>query len=267
MPKLSETRISCIGSGIMGGVLVRRLVGAGAVPASQVTAADPDATKLEALAKELGVATSGSNPAAAAGADVAILAPPPPAIVPVLSEIAGALKPGALIVSVAPGANLATMRRATPDGVSLARVMPNTPTEVGSGMNAFVCEAGISPEARSLLQEMLDVWGCSLEIDESQFNACCALLAVGPTYLFPLVGQLIESAQAAGLSAEQARLATARLFHGVGAIVEQSERTPEALQSMISMQPMDAPAACKLVGDAYCGVLGKLNEVQAKLSG
>jgi len=36
---------------------------------------------------------------------------------------------------------------------------------------------------------------------------------------------------------------------------------------MISMQPMDAPAACKLVGDAYAAVLGKLNDVQAKLSG
>ncbi len=267
MSKLSETRVSCIGSGIMGGVLVRRLIGAGAVPASQITAADPDGAKLQALAEELGVATSGSNPAATAGADVVLLAPPPPAIVPVLSEIASVLRPGALVISFAPGANLATMRCAAPDGVFLARVMPNTPTEVGSGMNAFVCETSISPEARSLLQEMLGVWGCSIEIEESQLNACCALLAVGPTYLFPLVGQLIESAQAAGLSAEQARLATARLFLGVGAIVEQTDRTPEALQSMISMQPMDAPAACKLVGDAYCGVLGKLNEVQAKLSG
>lgn len=267
MSKLSATRVACIGSGIMGGVLVRRLIGAGAVPASQVTAADPDATKLEALAEELGVATSGSNAAAVAGADVVLLAPPPPAIAPVLAEIAGALKPGALVISFAPGANLATMRRATPDGVLLARIMPNTPTEVGSGMNAFVCEAGISPEARHLLQEMLDVWGSSMEIDESQFNACCALLAVGPTYLFPLVGQLIEAAQASGLTAEQARVATARLFQGVGAIVERTDRAPDALQNMISMQPMDAPAACRLVGDAYSGVLAKLNEVQAKLSG
>jgi len=251
----------------MGGVLLRRLIASGQVQATHVTAADPEEGKLRALGDELGVATCADNAAAVAGADVVLLAPPPPAIVPVLSQVGSALKPGALVISFAPGANLAAMRRAAPDGVSLARVMPNTPTEVGCGMNVFCCEATVGPEARALLQEVLDVWGRSMEVDEGLINACCALLAVGPTYLFPLVGQLIDSAATAGLSPEQARAATAGLFRGVGAIVEQTSRSPEELQNMISMQPMDAPAACKLVGDAYAAVLGKLNDVQAKLSG
>lgn len=267
MSKLGQSRIACIGSGVMGGVLLRRLIRAGAIEASQVTVTDPDEGRRSALGEELGVATSGDNAAAVVGADVVLLVPPPPAIVPVLSEVAGRLKPGAIVISFAPGANLAAMRRVAPEGVSLARVMPNTPTEVGIGMNAFACEGTVSPDARSVLQEMLDVWGRSMEVDEGLINACCALLAVGPTYLFPLVGQLIDSASAAGLSPEQARLATATLFQGVGAIVEQTDRTPDELQNMISMHPMDAPAACKLVGDAYAAVLCKLNEVQAKLSG
>jgi hypothetical protein len=36
---------------------------------------------------------------------------------------------------------------------------------------------------------------------------------------------------------------------------------------MISMQPMDAVAARKLIADAYSAVSGKLAEVQSKLSG
>jgi hypothetical protein len=69
------------------------------------------------------------------------------------------------------------------------------------------------------------------------------------------------------LSAEQARAATAQLFRGVGAMLAGTDHSAMALLNMISMQPMDAAAVRKLVGDAYCAVSGKLADVQSKLSG
>lgn len=267
MSQLAEVRIACIGSGIMGGLLVKRLVGAGAVPAANVVCADTDRDKLAALAAATGVRTTDSNTEAARGAKVVLLAVPPPATLPVLTEVAEAMEPGALVVSVAAAVTLAAMRRVAPGGVHLARVMPNTPSEVGEGMNSFVCEASIPEEHRALLQAMLDVWGKSFEIDEAVLNATCALLAVGPTYLFPLADQLMSSAQAAGLSAEQARAATAQLFRGVGAMLAGTDHSAMALLNMISMQPMDAETARSVIAKAYGAALGKLGELETKLSG
>ena len=188
-------------------------------------------------------------------------------MLPVLTEVAASLKAGALVISVAAGVTLSAMRRVVPAGAHLARVMPNTPSEIGEGMNTFVCEGDLPQQQRDLLTSLLDIWGQSTEIDESALNASCALLAVGPTYLLPLAEQLMVSAEASGLPPGIARSATAQLFAGVGALLSRTDRTAEDLLNMISMQPMDAPAARKVIGDAYWAVLGKLGEVEAKLSG
>ena len=266
MSGLKDVRIACVGSGIMGGALMERLLAAGAVTASQIVACDPNEARLAELKAKLGVETAVANAAGAKEADIVLLLPPPPAVVPVLAEIAGSLKPGALVISFAPGANLAKLRTVAPEGVFLARVMPNTPSLVGEGMNAYVCEPGISAEAKARLLALLEAWGKSMEVREEDLNACCALLAVGPTYLLPLAGQLMASATAAGLDAASARAAVAQLFTGVGALLACTDRSAEDLTNMISMQPLDAEAARKLFADAYSSVLGKLNEVQAKLS-
>lgn len=266
MSGLADVRIACVGSGIMGGALMERLLAAGVVSSSQVIACDPNEARLAELKAKLGVQTAVANATGAAGADIVLLLPPPPAVVPVLAEVAGSLKPGALVISFAPGASLAKMRTAAPEGVFLARVMPNTPSLVGEGMNAFVCEAGMSPEGRARLEALLAAWGKSFEIREEVLNACCALLAVGPTYLLPLAGQLMASATEAGLDPADARTAVAQLFSGVGALLSSTDRSAEDLTNMISMQPLDAAAARKLFADAYSGVHAKLNEVQAKLS-
>lgn len=267
MPQLADVRIACLGSGIMGGLLVKQLVGSGVVPATNIVCSDTDEAKLAELAGSLGVQVTQENAEAAALGDVVMVAVPPPAVLPVLSEIAPALRAGKMVVSVAAGVTLGAMRQAVPDGVQLARVMPNTPSLVGEGMNTFVCAPGMPQDLRMVLDAMLEVWGESLEIDESLLNAFCALLAVGPTYLLPLAGQLIESAQQAGISASDARVSTAQLFVGVGALLRDTDKDADALLNMISMQPMDAVAARKLIADAYSAVSGKLAEVQSKLSG
>jgi len=266
MSELADVRIACLGSGIMGGALMERLLSAGVVSSSQVIACDPNEARLGELKSKLGVETAVANASGAAGADIVLLLPPPPAIVPVLTEIAASLKPGALVISFAPGASLAKLRTVAPAGVHLARVMPNTPSLVGEGMNAFVCEAAISAEAKARLLALLGAWGKSFEIREEDLNACCALLAVGPTYLLPLAGQLMASATEAGLAPASARAAVAQLFAGVGALLSGTDRSAGDLTNMISMQPLDAEAARKLFADAYSGVLAKLNDVQAKLS-
>ncbi|MCE5217354.1 hypothetical protein LLH03_10050 [bacterium] len=159
------------------------------------------------------------------------------------------------------------MRKVVPAVVNLARIMPNTPSEVGEGMNTFVCDSGISADGKALLESLLGIWGRSAEIEEGVLNAYCALLAVGPTYLLPIAGELVASAVAAGVSPAEARAATAQLFTGVGVLLSQTDRSTEDLLNMVSLQPMDADTARKVIGDAYAAAQAKQNDVQSKLSG
>ncbi|MEA3399965.1 MAG: pyrroline-5-carboxylate reductase dimerization domain-containing protein [Armatimonadota bacterium] len=144
--------------------------------------------------------------------------------------------------------------------------MPNTPSLVGAGMNAWCIAADADDEAEALLREMLDVWGESIEVPESCMNAACALLAVGPTYLFPVIDTLISEAEDAGMATETARRAAAGLFAGVGDLVAQTEATPEELKQMISMQPLDDEAAAAVFREAYQKALAGLRGLEDKLS-
>lgn len=79
---LADATIATAGAGIMGGLLVERLIEAGGVKPGNVIACDPDEGRLNELAARLGIETHTDN-TAAPGADVILLAVPPPAVEPV----------------------------------------------------------------------------------------------------------------------------------------------------------------------------------------
>jgi len=263
--RLVDVSVSTIGCGIMGGLLIERLLDAGAMEAAQITACDPDEARLSDIRERLGAKVSTDNRDGAA-ADVVLIAVPPPAVLPVVEEISGALSAGQLVVSLAPAITLVRLRQAA-GGAQVARVMPNTPSLVGAGMNAWCVAPDTEADQVALLREMLDVWGHSVEIPEEAMNAACALVAVGPTYLFPVIATLMEAAVEAGLPAEVARRTTMGLFCGVSDLVARTSKTPDQLKQMISMQPLDDAAAAAVFREAYQKALAGLRGLESKLRG
>lgn len=263
--RLADASVSTIGCGIMGGLLIERLLAAGAVSPAQLFATDTNAERLEEVRGRLGIGVSTNN-RDGAGADVLLIAVPPPAIVPVIEEIGDALGAGQLVVSLAPAISLERLGRAA-GAAQVARVMPNTPSLVGAGMNAYCLAEDVTADQAGLLREMLDVWGESVEVPQDAMSAACALLAVGPTYLLPVLGTLVEAATEAGMAPQTARRIAAGLFAGVGQLVAQSEATPEQLKQMISMQPLDDAAAAAVFSAAYDKALAGLRGLESKLMG
>jgi prephenate dehydrogenase len=82
--ELLPVRVAVIGLGLIGGSLLRALAAAG----HRVTGFDTD-PGTRAAAAEAGFTVAGSVPAAAAGAELVVLAVPLPGLPPVLDELAG----------------------------------------------------------------------------------------------------------------------------------------------------------------------------------
>lgn len=82
------------------------------------------------LSGRLGVAAV-DVAAAAAHAEIAVIAVKPQDIVPVLSELGAAIRPGTLVVSLCAGIPLAVIEGGLPAGTAAVQVMPNTPMLVG----------------------------------------------------------------------------------------------------------------------------------------
>src|ERR1700722_7604592 len=98
---LGDKKLAVLGTGKLGGILLRAYLKQGLFKPQNVTATVKHGAKAAKLAKEMGISASTENRTAVRGADIVLLGVKPQVIGDVLQEISGELNPDALVISVA----------------------------------------------------------------------------------------------------------------------------------------------------------------------
>src|SRR5271170_6637151 len=135
--KLSGKKLAVLGTGKLGGILLRAYLKQGLFSAKRVTATVKHAEKAAALAKELGVNVATENRKAVRGADIVLLGVKPQVVGEVLKEIAPELSEETLVISVAASVPTSYIEQRAGAKVPVVRAMPNTCSRVGSGMTGI----------------------------------------------------------------------------------------------------------------------------------
>jgi pyrroline-5-carboxylate reductase len=191
------TTIAVLGTGKIGEALLSGLLDAGRSPDDLMfTERYPDrAAELEQTYRVRAVDTA----TAAGKADVLVVAVKPQDIEPLLAELAGLIRPNALVVSLCAGLPTALYERRLPDGVPVVRVMPNTPMLVGEAMSVISAGRFAADAHLKLTEELLGSVGKVVRVPESQQDAVTALSGSGPAYFFYLVEAMIDAGIMLGL--------------------------------------------------------------------
>jgi pyrroline-5-carboxylate reductase len=259
------------GGGIIAEVFIRRLLDSGTAKSEQILVHDPNASIAARLRGALGVSQAAGNAEVASAADVLFLATPPPAVVPVLQEIGPLLDADRLVLSLAAAVSLALMEGAIGHPVAVVRLVVNTPAWVGRGMTAFACGRAVRPAQRERAVELLKVFGQVAEVPEAQMATVAALAAVGPTYIFPVIGALIEAGVAHGLAPALAQTLACQVVAGSAHLASAVPKSPQELAQMISLRTLDEAAVRELFGravtDARAKLLAAAEKVQAAAAG
>src|SRR5205823_12778736 len=100
-PKLSDKKLTVLGAGKMGGILLRAYLKQGLFVSNRVTATVKHTERAAALAKELGIAVNTDNREAVKGADIDLLTIKPQTVAEELQGIDSELGADTLVVSVA----------------------------------------------------------------------------------------------------------------------------------------------------------------------
>jgi len=224
--------VAVLGGGVMGGTLVAALR-TGGWPGDHVTVADQDRAKADALAAEHGVRTGG-NVDAVVSADVVLLAVKPDVVPAALAEIAPALRPGALVVSVAAGVPLRVYEDALPAGTPVVRVMPNTPALIGKGASAIAPGRAAHEEHLALTERVLAATGLVERVAEKHLDAVTALSGSGPAYAFYVIDALAEAGVLLGLPRDLASRLAVATVEGAAAMVAQTGDHPAVLRERVS---------------------------------
>lgn len=197
--------IAIIGGGAMGSSLARGLLSTGLVTPYSLTVYEPEEGRKAAL-MNLGVLNVRSTPDQRLGDhDLVVLAVKPQVAQEALREISPFLKAGQLALSVMAGVRIASIVTSLPNGVLVARSMPNLAAFVGAGVTALYLPAELSLQQRELVNQTLSAIGSVVEVDTEQLiNSATAISGSGPGYLFHIAQQLVEAAIEIGFSYAQA---------------------------------------------------------------
>lgn len=241
--KLSGKKLAVLGTGKLGGILLRAYIKQGLFAPKHVKATVRHAEKAASLAKSLGVAVTTDNRKAIEDADIVLLCVKPQVVGEVMKEIAPELGEKALVISVAASVPTNYIEQNLGAKVPVVRAMPNTCSTVGCGMTAICRGAHAGAEHIEIAKAMFDAVGRTTAVDEKNMDAVTGLSASGPAYAYIILESLAEAGVKVGLPRDVATLLAAQTMKGAASVVLETGDHPALLKDAVT-----TPAGCTIDG-------------------
>ena len=226
--------IAFLGAGNMAGALIRGLLHAKACAPSEIFAVDVRAQRLDELAKRHGIRVGRDLAEAAAWADVVVLATKPQVFDRLLPVVGEAIRPDALVVSIAAGVPIDALEGQLPDGTRVVRTMPNTPALVDAGATAIARGTHASDEDVGLVAPHLRLGRREVVLDEWLLDAVTGLSGSGPAYIFLIIEAFSDAGVKVGLHRESAQLLAAQTVLGSAKLLLETGEHPGRLKDMVT---------------------------------
>jgi pyrroline-5-carboxylate reductase len=223
--------VAIIGAGVMGETLLAGLIRNGTALAD-LSVGEKRAERAAELHAQYGVRVVSNLEAAQA--ETVLLIVKPQDMTSVLTEIAGELRPGQLLISLAAGITTAVIEQHVPAGVAVIRVMPNTPALVGEGIAAISGGSHAGEGHLAQTESLLAATGRVVRVPESQQDAVTAISGSGPAYVFLIAEAMIDAGVALGLPPETAAELTLQTIAGAAKMLTESGDLPETLRAKVT---------------------------------
>lgn len=227
-------RLAILGGGQMGGAILARALASGLYAPADVTVSDADAGARLRLERDHGVRTLFNAAAAADGASCILVAVKPQVLALVGSDLRGHLAPGQVVLSIAAGIEIDTIRQALSHD-EIVRAMPNTPAQVGQGVTAWCATAAVSRASRDEVRDLLGAVGTELEVDSERYlDMVTAVSGSGPAWAMLVIEAMIDAGVNLGLRRDWAYELVLQTFAGSVALARETGRHPADLRNSVT---------------------------------
>jgi pyrroline-5-carboxylate reductase len=215
-----------IGGGNMGRALASALIGKGVCLGGEILVVDPDERARERTGN-LGCTVQERVDANVAEAPVVVLAVKPQSAPEMYAQLKPHLRAQQVVVSIMAGIPLSALRAGL-EHEALVRVMPNTPAQVGLGMNVYHAAPAVEPTQLRAVEALLQASGETLAVnDEDAIDAATAVSGSGPAYVFYVAEHWLNAAVKLGFSTEEAEHLVQQTLIGATALWRE-QRVPAA---------------------------------------
>lgn len=227
-------QLGFVGAGNMASSLIGGLIAQGK-DAQKIVVADAQEPQLNTVKSRFGVDTTLSNVDAARDTDTLVLAVKPNNMQIVCREIATALPPDSLVISVAAGVKVESIANWLGSNAPIVRCMPNTPALLSLGAAALYASPFCSADQRSTAEQLLACTGIVEWVeDEEQIDTVTALSGSGPAYFFYMIECMTQSAIDMGLSPDVAEALAIETAFGAASMARAREVSPATLRQNVT---------------------------------
>jgi pyrroline-5-carboxylate reductase len=226
--------LAILGAGRMGEALLKGLLRSGWLEPSQVRCVVRTPARAAHLAETYGVQAGTDARAAAAEADVLLLAVKPQNLRELLAVIAPAVHAGQTLISVAAGVTTAVIDAFIPGETPIVRVMSNVPVQVDEAMSAIAPGRHAGPEHVAIAEQILGHVGRVIRLPEEHLDAVTALSGSGPAYFFLLAEAMIDAGILLGLSRDVSTELVIQTMVGSARMLRDSGLHPVELREAVT---------------------------------
>jgi pyrroline-5-carboxylate reductase len=239
----------------MAEALLKGILEAGLYVPRDIWVSDVRPERLDQLKKQYKIKVTPDKRELVSKSEMIVLSVKPQQMASVLENIAGTVKEGTVVISIAAGIRTEKIKAALA-GTQVIRVMPNTPAMVGAGASGLY-NAGASKDAMKKAVEIFSSVGRAIAVDEEDLiDAVTAVSGSGPAYFFLLMEQMIEAGVKLGVSPEAAKTLVLQTAKGAALLAEQADQkgeNPADLRKKVTSPGGTTEAAIKVFSDRSFG--------------
>ncbi len=239
-------KIGFIGRGNMGGALIKGVCKA--VDPQQVVIFDTDNQKAQILAQKTGCTVADSAKSVAENCEYIVLAVKPQILRSVQDDIVDTVEENRIIVSIAAGITLEGLsEKFIQKGLDLPviRMMPNTPSEIGEGINIYAVNHKVTDEKCKEFEEIFARCGLVEKVAENIVDMATAVSGCTPAFAYMFIEALADGAVRCGVPRDKAIRYAAQAVKGAAAMVLETGRHPDELKDAVC-----SPGGSTIVGVA-----------------
>ena len=226
-----EPMIGMIGCGNMGRAIVEGILKAKVAKENQIYAANRHLEKLSDLA-ERGIKTAG-NLETAACSDILFLAVKPHLYQEVIEEIRDVVKPDVIVVAIAAGISIQTVKDLFQREIKVVRAMPNTPALVGEGMSGISFDTLLNEREKKMIIKLFQSFGEVQVVEERLMPAVGSASGSSVAVVFILMEAMADACVKLGMGREQAYVFVGQAVKGGAAMMLETKKHPGVLKDMV----------------------------------
>lgn len=243
MGDITTAKIGLIGMGNMGYAILKGLLHV--YKKEEIIFTDVNHDRMEKVFKETGVSFVESNEECAGNAKYVVLAVKPQFYNPVLKDITGVVTKDNVIMSIAPGITIDSLKEKLGSDKRIVRAMPNTPALLGAGMTGVSYEAVLfSEEEKQRIKNFFESFGKMELMSEPLIDVAVCVSGSSPAYVYMFIEALADSAVKYGLPRDMAYRMASQTVMGSAMMVLETGEHPGKLKDQV----------CSPGGTAIAGV-------------